>query len=162
MADAFLGNRRVLVVEEDQAVRDLLCDVYDFWGARVSLGAADGLALTAADLARHDLVVLSWDFQAASPRRVLSHIDSLRPAGPGLVITTARGAGSGPVPARLGGKKLPIIVKPFGLEALRMASRAALVNSWMARTDAAGVHQLARPILPTLLATAGGVFHDVA
>ncbi len=149
MADAFLVDRRVLVVEEDPAVRDLVTDLFDFWGARANAVGASDAALETAGLAGYDLVVLSWDFQAACPGRILSRIESLRPDGPGLVVTSARGLGSGPVPPRLGGSKLAITVKPFRMEALRLASRSALISSWVAGTAAAGVHRLALP-MPSL------------
>ncbi len=149
MTDAFLVNRRVLIVEEDLAVRDLVTDLFDFWGARASTVGASDAALETAGLAEYDLVVLSWDFQAACPGRILSRIELMRPGGPGLVVTSARGLGSGPVPLRLGGSKLAVIVKPFSMEALRLTSRSALISSWVARAVAADVHRLALP-MPSL------------
>lgn len=162
MTDAFLVNRRVLVVEEDQAVRDLMCDVFEFWGAQVTAGGVGEDTVEPPGVGRFDLVVLSWDFEAVNPRRMLTSIDLLKPAGPGLVVTTARGLGSGPVPARVGGQKLPVIVKPFCLEALRKAARAALVSAWTGQGVAAKVHQLSSPIAALLRAADAGTLHEVA
>ena len=162
MADAFISKRRVLVVEEDSSVRDMMSDIYAFWGACVSFAGPGDAALGAAGLAAYNLVVLSWDFDAVCPLQVVSRIEALRPRGPGLILTTARGPAIRLVVVQACGGQLPVILMPFALEVLRLASRATMIRTWVTGTAASDPHQLTWPLSALLPATGANDAYEAA
>jgi two-component system OmpR family response regulator len=110
-------RRRVLVVDDDLALTDLLSMVFEDEGyeVRVATGGADALALS--EDWRPDLIVLDlmmqdmdgWTFRARQERNHLAHVP--------VLILTATNTADG----RLEDLGAPIVAKPFQLDDLLAA-----------------------------------------
>lgn len=115
-------RRRVLVVDDDLALTDLLSMVFEDEGyeVRVATGGAD--ALTFSEDWRPDLIVLDlmmqdmdgWAFRARQVRNHLAHVP--------VLILTATNTADG----RLEDLGAPILAKPFQLDDLLAAVRQVM------------------------------------
>lgn len=118
-----LAGRHVLVVEDEDGVRDALVLRLEGWGAHVhacaGLGAVQAAALDGVELLLTDLRLPDGDGLAV--------VDSVRarrgPALPALVVT---GTTLPSELARLNAAGVPVLNKPFRAEALLAALQAAL------------------------------------
>jgi two-component system response regulator TrcR len=114
--------RRVLVVDDDLALTDLLSMVFEDEGyeVRVATGGADALALSedwrphviVLDLMMQDMD--GWTFRARQERNHLAHVP--------VLILTATNTADG----RLKDLGAPIVAKPFQLDELLAAVRQVM------------------------------------
>jgi CheY-like chemotaxis protein len=118
------GERvRVLVVEDQPAIRELLCDLFTLLGhharpARDGDEALELLAKGAYDLVTTDLAMPGldgWEVAAA-----------VRQRAPGTAVIIISGSASAHDRDRATAEGIPLLAKPFRIEALRVAMRDLL------------------------------------
>ena len=119
-----MGAQRVLVVEDDAAIRRGLVDALRFQGYEVleaqdgALGLAQGLG------AEYDLLLLDLVLPAVDGLEILRRVRLAHPTRP-VIVLTARGA----EPDRVTGLRLgadDYVVKPFSLKELAARCKVAL------------------------------------
>ena len=122
-----MGAQRVLVVEDDAAIRRGLVDALRFQGYEVleaqdgALGLAQGLG------AEYDLLLLDLVLPAVDGLEILRRVRLAHPTRP-VIVLTARGA----EPDRVTGLRLgadDYVVKPFGVRELLARVEAVLRRS---------------------------------
>jgi signal transduction histidine kinase len=124
-AAARLPLGRVLIVEDDQALRDTLVSVMRSWGVE-EVACGDSLAWVTAQPARHwDLVLSDNRLGDGTGRKVIQHLRTHQPNLPALILT---GDTSPEQLAELANSGVPVLHKPFRGETLR-----AMVLDTMAR-----------------------------
>ncbi|HET8871238.1 MAG TPA: ATP-binding protein, partial [Aquabacterium sp.] len=119
-------NMEVLLIEDDQAVRDALTQLLRGWGFRVTSGSGLSWLLQQASHS-WDLVISDHRLSDGSGRDVVQYLRSLRPDLPALIIT---GDTSPEQINRLAHSGVPVLHKPFRAEKLR-----AMIEEIMARSD---------------------------
>ncbi|MDE2432110.1 MAG: response regulator [Burkholderiales bacterium] len=119
-------DRKVLLIEDDQAMRDALSHLLRGWGWRVTAGSGLRWLLQRAD---HpwDLVISDHRLSDGTGRDVIQYLRSQRPDLPALIIT---GDTSPEQLHRLAHSGLPVLHKPFRAEKLR-----AMIDQTMTRSD---------------------------
>jgi DNA-binding response OmpR family regulator len=138
-----MEKKRVLVVEDDAAIRRGLVDALEFSGYEVLQAAngTEGLAMAAK--ATYDLLLLDLILPGASGFDILKAVHDLRPALP-VIILTARGEEADRVRGlRLGADDY--VVKPFSVREL------------LARVEAVLRRSPERPVSVSSIALPGGV-----
>jgi len=133
-----MARRRILVVEDDAAIREGMVDALQFDGFEV-LQASDGRAgMESALTASFDLLLLDLVLPGHGGLEILQQVRRARPTLP-VIIITARGAEAD----RIHGLKLgadDYVVKPFSIRELLARVEAVLRRSAERPTD---VHELA-------------------
>ena len=122
-----MAKRRILVVEDDAAIRQGVVDALDFAGFH-TLDAADGHAGMEAALRRtYDLLLLDLVLPGPDGLEILRELRAARPTLP-VIILTARGEESDRVTGlRLGADDY--VVKPFSVKELIARVEAVLRRS---------------------------------
>ena len=122
-----MARRRVLVVEDDRAIRQGMVDVLDFEGFEV-LQAADGRAgMDLALTANIDLLLLDLVLPGPGGLEILREVRASRPTLPVIVIT-AKGAEDDRVRGLRDGAD-DYVVKPFSVKELVARVEAVLRRS---------------------------------
>jgi DNA-binding response OmpR family regulator len=122
-----MAARRVLVVEDDSAIRQGIVDALQFCGYHVLEAKNGTLGLEMATKADCDLVLLDLIMPGRDGLSVLQEVRKVRPALP-VIILTARGEEDD----RVQGLKLgadDYIVKPFSIKELTARIEAVLRRS---------------------------------
>jgi CheY-like chemotaxis protein len=115
---------RVLVVDDDPAIRELIARVAAHTGNRVLLAQTTEQALDLLTAEQVDLVLTDLGMPATGGLRLLAKLSTL-PTPPAVVVVTACDEGGALRAARLLGARR-IIHKPFSLHELREAITDAL------------------------------------
>ncbi len=143
-----MQRKRVLVVEDDAAIRRGLADALQFAGYEVLEAATGTEGLTAAARATFDLLLLDLVLPGPSGFEILQAVHTHRPTLP-VIVLTARGDESDRVKGlRLGADDY--VVKPFSVRELLARVEAVLRRSPERPNDvqkirlAGGVVDLAR------------------
>jgi len=143
-----MDPKRVLVVEDDAAIRRGLVDALQFSGYEVLQAANGGDGMAQAQRATYDLLLLDLILPGHSGFEILEAVRAARPTLP-VIILTARGEESDRVKGlRLGADDY--VVKPFSVRELLARVEAVLRRSperpnTVARIDLpGGVADLAR------------------
>jgi DNA-binding response OmpR family regulator len=138
-----MDRRRVLVVEDDRAIREGLADALAFHGYSVLQAERGDIGIEKALHGDCDLVLLDLVLPGAEGLAVLREIRRARPTLP-VIVLTARGAESDRVRGLREGAD-DYVVKPFS------------VNELLARVDAVLRRSPERPSDVTRLAIPGGI-----
>ena len=122
-----MAKRRVLVVEDDAAIRQGMVDALGFEGYE-TLEAADGrTGLEMALTGGYDLLLLDLVLPGGDGFQILDEVRATRPTTP-VIITTARGAENDRVRGLRGGAD-DYVVKPFSVRELLARVAAVLRRS---------------------------------
>lgn len=125
--------RRILVVEDDPAIRQGVVDALDFHGFRVIEAERGDVGLEKAVQAEIDLVLLDLVLPGMDGLEVLRQLRGARPALP-VIVLTARGEESDRVKGlQLGADDY--VVKPFGVKELLARVEAVLRRTAERPTD---------------------------
>lgn len=117
---------QVLIVEDDQAIRDALTNILLSWGACVTAGA--GLNWLRQQKPQHwDLVISDHRLGDGTGREVIKHLRQSQADLPAVIVT---GDTSPEQLHMLAQSGLPVLHKPFRAEKLR-----AMIEETMARSD---------------------------
>jgi CheY-like chemotaxis protein len=116
---------RVLVVDDEDPVRELLADLMALWGCEADAAATgrDGLALL--DRTRYDLIVTDHLMPGVTGLDLVRTVRR-RDQRVGIIMLTASGDADGQ-PERLG---FTLIHKPVSITGLEQAVREALGQVW--------------------------------
>ena len=143
-----MAARKVLIVEDDEAIRRGIVDALAFAGYSAAQAGDGGTGLEAALKTDYDLLLLDLVLPGVDGLDILREVRAVRPTLP-VIILTARGAES----ERVRGLSLgadDYVVKPFGVKELLARVEAVLRRSPERPTDVAevqlpaGVADLAR------------------
>ncbi len=116
-------RRRVLVIDDEAAVRSLFAEMLEFLGYQVDQ-AADAIAgLALFDQRAFDLVVTDYVMPGLSGREVVEAIWQRRP-GTGVIVMTGHAADS--EVEQLQSEGVLVLMKPVGLPDLKAAVETAL------------------------------------
>lgn len=120
-------GRRVLLIDDDASVREVLSDALQFLGHEVSV-AADGRAgLDLFARERYDVVVTDLSMPELSGWDVIERVREADPAIPLVIIT---GAATDEDIERARQARIPVLRKPVRLEDLgSVVSKAAVLTS---------------------------------
>lgn len=122
-----MDTQRVLVVEDDSAIRQGLVDALEFAGYEVLQAANGNDGLTQALRATYDLLLLDLILPGHSGFEILQAVHDARPTLP-VIILTARGEESDRVKGlRMGADDY--VVKPFSVRELLARVEAVLRRS---------------------------------
>jgi DNA-binding response OmpR family regulator len=122
-----MDKRRVLVIEDDSAIRQGLVDALQFAGYEVLQAANGNDGLTEALRATYDLLLLDLILPGHSGFEILQAVHAARPTLP-LIILTARGEEADRIKGlRLGADDY--VVKPFSVRELLARVEAVLRRS---------------------------------
>jgi DNA-binding response OmpR family regulator len=120
-------KKRILVVEDDPAIRQGVLDALEFEGYATLSAARGDEGLSTAVRAEIDLVLLDLVMPGKDGLDVLKELREVRPALP-VIILTARGAEADRVKG-LGLGADDYVVKPFGVKELLARVQAVLRRS---------------------------------
>jgi two-component system cell cycle sensor histidine kinase/response regulator CckA len=126
-AESKPGNGLILLSEDDDVLRELLCGVLKSNGYEV-MSAADGgraLNIAAVELSRIDLVVTDIDMPVVSGTELMQYLWTLNPRLPVLYLSGHEDLGQ---VATSGGPRAHFLAKPFSLKTL-VAEVATLLPS---------------------------------
>lgn len=132
-----MAKRRILVVEDDRAVREGIVDALDFEGYAVNEAGTYEDAVRAGVHAAHDLILLDLILPGGDGLDVLTEVRAARPTIP-VIILTARGQEDD----RVRGLKLgadDYVLKPFSIKELLARVEAVMRRSAERPTDIAEV-----------------------
>ena len=149
---------KVLIVDDDQALRRALRDRFEFWGCEVSTAADGREALAAAAISTFDLILLDLSMPVMDGFEVLARLKADgNPAD--VVVLSAHGSVDKVVRALREGAD-DFLTKPADFDLLeqvvrKSTERRTLQRSLAALAERAGVQVLAAaPAMKDLLATA--------
>ncbi|HEY3322219.1 MAG TPA: response regulator transcription factor [Planctomycetota bacterium] len=132
-----MTQRQVLVVEDDSAIRQGICDALKFHGFAVQEAKSGNIGLEMAVRGDYDLLLLDLILPERDGLEILREVRSVRPATP-VIILTAKGDESD----RVQGLKLgadDYVVKPFSVKELLARVEAVLRRSPERPVDVAKV-----------------------
>jgi DNA-binding NtrC family response regulator len=137
---------RVLVVEDDNVARDLLCEILRGEGYDVDAAADGSNAIGRAKQSTYDLVVSDVRMEGAGGFEVLKIFQKEQPDVP-VILITAFGDVSGAMAAIQKGA-YDYVSKPFNVEELKLTVKRALERRRIAETSRpeAGEAQVEAPI----------------
>lgn len=129
-ADPVPGGRmrgRVLVVDDEQAVRELLCDLVAELGMEPQPACNGSEAITQLDRHEHwDGILLDWHMPSLGGGGFLVERGArLAQAGTPVLVVTGNPAQVEAAPPRVPGLRLRVVTKPFNLAQLEM-----LLSAW--------------------------------
>ncbi|HUK13093.1 MAG TPA: sigma-54 dependent transcriptional regulator [Thermoanaerobaculaceae bacterium] len=134
---------RIVVIDDDEAIRDSCTQVLERSGYRVAT-AADGFsAIKAVHLHHPDLVILDLKMPGVDGTELLRRIKGERPQLDVIVITGYSSVGSAVECMRLGA--YDYLPKPFDPDALRLAVARAIEKRRLAEENDALRRRLAEP-----------------
>jgi CheY-like chemotaxis protein len=119
--DGLLG-RRVLVVDDDGQVRQVLSRLLQSFGIEVDTAPGGAQAMTKLDHGQYDALMLDLDMPGVTGLDVLLHVQRIAPQMPVLVVTGTYEA------ERIEGA-VAVLPKPVDSESLRSALADALRNA---------------------------------
>ena len=107
-------TKRILVIEDDAILRELLVDWFEAAGYRVAVASEGAGGIARALVDRPDLVVTDMRMPGAGGTTVIAEMSSLCPGVPVIAISAHFGSGQGCAPEealRLGAARA--LAKPF-------------------------------------------------
>lgn len=131
-----LAGGRILAVDDEPAWVELIDSVFRGLRAQVCGVTDPREAIVMARIYEFDVAILDWSLGAALTGFDL--LRSLRRVRPGIACIIVTGHAAGVVPERLRAAGIPVLEKPFDLEALR-AAVAAVLPGVQARPTRRGV-----------------------
>ncbi|MBA2733561.1 MAG: response regulator, partial [Acidobacteria bacterium] len=123
MLEASCGRARVLIVDDEPEIRELLCDLFSFDYQCASVSSAEeALELLAA--AKFDLVISDITMSGMSGLEMIPHVLSISPETVVVMISGMQTIESAIETLRLGA--FDYIMKPFDLRQVEAAVKRAL------------------------------------
>jgi len=119
-----LSSRRVLVVDDEEAIRSVLLDVFEDMGCQVICASNGREGLNEAVAGDHDLAVLDLSLPGFSGMDLLGAIKEHKPDLPVVMITGYASMDTAVEALRLGA--YDYMTKPFDLEDVRIVARRAM------------------------------------
>src|SRR5262249_41556945 len=125
-----MADARILVIDDDRAVRALVCDLLTGLGYAADEGedASTGLALLARQ--RYDLVITDLRMPHMSGWEVM---EGVRHRAPGTAVLIISGFATQEDVGRAHGMGIRVLHKPFSLADLRRATEEAIRRANMAQ-----------------------------
>jgi CheY-like chemotaxis protein len=115
---------RVLVVDDEEAIRVFLCEVLALWGCRADGAASGAEAIARVGTEEYDLVLTDYAMPGPTGLEVIETVRRRRPAVPAIMLTGSWAVAEAHAD-RVG---FTLLRKPVRLEALRHAVDRALAS----------------------------------
>jgi len=123
MAETMEGNagKRILIVDDDKAVRDVLSDIFTYWGYQVAVAGSGIEALPLFLRTSFDLVLTDLNMPGIDGWSVAVHV---KDKSPDTLVGLMTGQGQKDIVEKLEGSCVDFVLfKPFTLEDLGIRLR---------------------------------------